>query len=124
MTRRPETKTVVAVREHDDDQSGNYLEAEAVNKTNDANNRQQSWWREAEIILAARAATGEPFSADDLRADGLGEPDKPARWGTLFRLAADAGLIVSVGVLNSRRTQRHGSLSRVWVGAHGEGIAA
>ena len=33
-------------------------------------------------------------------------------------------LIVAVGVVNSKRAQRHGSLGRVWVGATGEGIAA
>lgn len=124
MTEPPNMKTAAAELQLDGDQNGNHLGGNAVTKTNDANNAQHAWQRDAEIILAARAATGEPFSAEDLRADGLGEPDKPARWGILFRLAAGEGLIVSVGVVNSRRAQRHGSLSRVWVGAHGEGIAA
>lgn len=124
MTRTPDTKTVVAVREHDDDQSGNYLGAGAMKKTNDANNSQHIWRRQAEITLARRAASGETFTAHDLRDDGLGEPDNPAMWGSLFRQAQMEGLIVTVGVLNSKRAQRHGSLSRVWVGAHGAGIAA
>lgn len=117
-------KEVVAELHLDDDQSGNYLRAEADTKTNDANTRQQSWCTAAAVTLAARAESGEPFTADDLRADGLGEPDKPSRWGGLFKHAAADGLIVSVGVINSRRAQRHGSLSRVWVGARGADIAA
>lgn len=116
MTEPPNTKTVVAVREHDDDLSGNHLGGNAMHETN--------WQRDAEIILAARAASGLPFTADDLRQDGLGEPDKPARWGNLFLQAQREGVIVSVGVLNSRRAQRRGSLSRVWVGTHGEAVAA
>lgn len=124
MTEPSNTKTAAAELQLDGDQSGNYLGAAAVHKINEANNGQQMWWRDAEIILASRAASGEPFTADDLRADGLGEPDKPARWGSLFRQAQMNGVIVAVGVVNSKRAQRHGSLGRVWVGATGEGIAA
>ena len=74
--------------------------------------------------IRAAVPSGEPFTANDLRADGLWEPDKPARWGSLFRQAQMEGVIVSVGVLNSKRSQRHGSLSRIWVGAQREGLAA
>jgi len=95
-----------------------------MTKINATNNDQNIWRRQAEITLARRAASGEPFTADDLRADGLWEPDKPARWGSLFRQAQMEGVIISVGVMNSRRRQRRGSLGRVWVGATGEGIAA
>ncbi|WP_115296104.1 hypothetical protein [Dermacoccus nishinomiyaensis] len=104
--------------------SGDHLEGNAVHQINEPNNGQQTWWRDAEIILAARAASGAPFTADDLRADGLDEPVKPAYWGMLFQQAQAHGVIVSVGVMNSRRRQRRGSLGRVWVGATGEGIAA
>ena len=124
MTEPPNTKTAAAELQLDGDQNGNYLGAAAVHQINEPNNGQQTWWRDAEIILAARAASGAPFTADDLRADGLDEPVKPAYWGVLFQQAQAHGVIVSVGVMNSRRRQRRGSLGRVWVGATGEGIAA
>lgn len=124
MTEPPHTKTNTAELQLDGVRKGHYVEAGTVQHTNEPNNGQQTWWRDAEIILAARAASGAPFTADDLRADGLGEPVKPAYWGMLFQQAQAHGVIISVGVMNSRRRQRRGSLGRVWVGATGEGIAA
>ncbi len=73
MTEPSNTKTAAAELQLDGDQSGNYLGAAAVHKINEPNNGQQTWWRDAEIILAARAASGAPFTADDLREFATGK---------------------------------------------------
>ena len=76
----------------------------------------EQWRADAEKLVSEFAATGRPFTADDLRDAGLAEPDHQNRWGGLFRTMAGWGVIRCVGVANSRKPSRHGSLGRVWQG--------
>jgi hypothetical protein len=75
-------------------------------------------WRErAEALAVKFAHWGEPFSADDLRAYGLDEPDHPNRWGALFNTLSGRHLIQQAGFTTSTRPERHGSVLRLWTGA-------
>ena len=76
------------------------------------------WWRSsAERAVRVLAATGRPFTAFDLVDHcGVTEPDSSARWGGLFRRAAQQGVIEPTGAEASRRPTRAGSLCRVWRG--------
>ena len=64
--------------------------------------------------IEVRAATGEVFSADDIRGD-LGGVSGPSV-GSAFRTAATKGAIRIHGVTNARSLSRHGSISRLWRG--------
>jgi hypothetical protein len=76
-----------------------------------------SWWREtADRAVRQLASEGREFDVDDVRGLGVGEPDHPARWGSVFVAAAHAGLIEAVGARRSTRQARRGSLLRVWRG--------
>jgi hypothetical protein len=75
------------------------------------------WRRKALTVITDLATTGRVFEAYDVVRDGCPEPDHPARWGAIFRVAAQAGLIVSAGAGPSSRPTVHGSLCRKWRGA-------
>jgi hypothetical protein len=76
------------------------------------------WWLDGALrAIREMAATGREFGADDLRVTyGLSEPDHPAAWGALFRIACRKGWIVPVGARPSRTSSRQGSLIRTWRG--------
>lgn len=75
------------------------------------------WWRScAEAAVRNLARTGRDFTADDVRALGMSEPDHPNRWGGLFRWAARAGLVEEAGARRSSTVSRKASLVRVWRG--------
>lgn len=76
-----------------------------------------SWWYDsARRALEWLAQTETPFDAYDLTEMGVPDPDHPNRWGSLFRVAKDEGLITPVGYRESRRPSRAGGVCRVWVG--------
>lgn len=75
------------------------------------------WWRDcATRALGWMADLGQPFDAYDLTLLGVPDPDDPHRWGGLFRVACQRGLIESVGYAPSRRPTAQGSVCRVWRG--------
>jgi hypothetical protein len=74
------------------------------------------WIAKAETVLAALAATGEPFTVDDLRRAGIEDPDIPQRWGALFAVAQNRGTIVLVGLLLHRTTGGASTGIRQWRG--------
>lgn len=74
-------------------------------------------WRERAVgIVEGLAASGRPFTADDLRAAGLPEPDTPNRVGALLSSMARRGVIRDVGYAKATRRSRHCGLVRVWEG--------
>src|SRR5215212_1422725 len=75
------------------------------------------WWRDcAARALKWMAESGQDFDAWDLVQLGVPDPDDHHRWGGLFRVAAQQGLIESVGYAPSRRPTAGGSIARVWRG--------
>lgn len=66
-------------------------------------------------LIARYAATGKPFSSNDLR-DQIPEGVRPNAIGGRFREAARKGLIRSVGWVPSSKQNTHGHPVRVWQG--------
>ncbi|MFJ5861510.1 hypothetical protein ACIQCM_08805 [Pseudarthrobacter sp. NPDC092439] len=76
-----------------------------------------SWREEAKHALEAEAATGRAFDAYDLQErHNLTAPASTQEWGSLFRVAAQRGLIQSIGFHVSRRPSRSGGVCRIWIG--------
>ena len=81
-----------------------------------------TWKEEATIELRKLAASGVPFSSDDLTAkvgvpDGTHSPNGVnSGVGGIFGGAARAGLIEMVGVMKSSSSHRKGGMIRVWRG--------
>lgn len=73
-------------------------------------------------FLATRGHTKlRPFTSEDVRlhADRLGLPEPPSlrAWGNVYRRAVKEGLIVKVGVAQSRAAHCHCSFVSQWVAA-------
>lgn len=82
-----------------------------------ANGNGSAWWRScADAAIAYLAATGLPWSSDDLYDLGLPPAEHPCRIGGAVHAAAKAGLIRQTGFALSRRRSRHAGVVRVWVG--------
>lgn len=62
------------------------------------------------------AGRGQDFTADDVTALGVPDPDHPSRWGSLFAAAKRDGIISPVGYVASSRPSRNGGVTRVWRG--------
>lgn len=75
-----------------------------------------AWAELCDEAIAKRAATGAPFQAFDLVADGLAEPLSPNAWGARFRVARVRGLIEQVNFGTSARPTSQSSALRVWRG--------
>lgn len=76
------------------------------------------WWFDiAERALAICAESGSEFTAQALRDLGVPEPEHPNRWGALFKVASQKGIIVPVRFSVSTRRARHGGVLRIWRGA-------
>jgi hypothetical protein len=82
-----------------------------------AENALDSRWRvAAQLEISRLAASGMPFSADDLR-DRVGDPiGSPSGIGSLFRAASKAKEIVPCGWVESRRPAAHSRPLRLWRG--------
>lgn len=79
-----------------------------------------AWTRSAWNLLCAYAASGEPFSADDLvRNVGL-PPDRNAV-GALFHHANQQGVIVKAGWATGQRPEQRGRAIRLWRGTGKKG---
>lgn len=75
-----------------------------------------AWKAAALAVLRDLASAGDDFSIDDLRRHGIGEPDKPQRWGSLFAVMKNYGLIQLVGLQQHRTPKGDGNLVRRWRG--------
>jgi hypothetical protein len=75
------------------------------------------WTTQALKVIESAALTGEPFDAYDLTSWGLPNPPSSSMWGSLFREAARAKIIVKAGIHESQRPSRARGLCRVWIGA-------
>ena len=75
-----------------------------------------SWHSDALDMLAAWAASGLSFTAEDLRRSMRPAPF-PNDWGNVFQCARRAGLITTVGFKESEQPSRKGGVIRVWVAA-------
>lgn len=76
------------------------------------------WWKACALAgVEHLAATGTPFTAYDVAALGVPEPDHPNRWGAVMNIAARAGTIRAAGYVPSPRPTVHRSVVRQWIGA-------
>lgn len=87
--------------------------------------RSDPWWRtSADRAVEALAASGVPFSIDDVRDLGVTEPDHPNRWGGLFGAHSKRGRIERTGrTVRSRHPERNGSRVPEWHGVPRERAA-
>lgn len=97
---------------------------DAVQAADAAINRLFRTYLESALVDCIEA--GEPFSADDIRAqakkraeldDRLFDP-APNLLPSVIGRAAQAGVIVRTGTVNARRKTRHASRNGVYVSAH------
>lgn len=80
------------------------------------------WTRDSvSRAIAFLAASGRPFTTDDLRDLGA-DADHPNRWGAGVKAAVTAGTIECVGFTASTRPSRHGGILRVWRGVPAGGV--
>lgn len=78
-------------------------------------NAPADWKNAATAVLARLAATGEPFTTDDVWA-ALPRPPEPRALGALIRSAAIAGKIRRVGWRISERPECHRRPVAMWTG--------
>lgn len=75
------------------------------------------WWSDVALRnVYALAATGLPFTNDDVRDRGVPDPHHHNQWGGVYATAAQAGVIECVGFRVARRRERAGGVLRVWRG--------
>jgi hypothetical protein len=75
------------------------------------------WKATADAAIDQLAATGQPFTADDVRALGVPDPDSRKAWGARFLSASRAGRIIRVGYVPSKRPSVHAHPIAQWRGA-------
>lgn len=75
------------------------------------------WWESGALTaIEALAKSGQPFTAADLDALGVGQPDHPCRWGSVFAKAKQLGIVRKIGYSASRRPSRSKGVCAVWTG--------
>lgn len=98
--------------------AGEQLAADGMRQAREAE-RVETWVQAAGRILEQLAATGRPFTADDLIAR-VGLPDvgtnRNNAVGAVVSCAARSGLIVRTGYRPSERTATRGRVVAVWQG--------
>lgn len=75
----------------------------------------EEWRAAAETALLDCIAAGEPFDVDDIRARGVGDPDKQQRWAALFAFARNRGWIELEALTIRRPAKGDARPARVWV---------
>ena len=80
-------------------------------------NADDLWKEQADAAIDQLAATGEPFTADDVRDLGVPDPASPKAWGARFLAASRQGRITRVGYVPSRRPSVHAHPIAQWRGA-------
>ncbi len=87
-----------------------------------ADDASHPWWRAAaKEAIADLAASGRPFTSDDIHARVGAEPSRRAGLGALLLAAARRGEIVPVGFRQSERREAHARNVRVWQGTPAAG---
>lgn len=81
------------------------------------------WEHKAAAAIRAHAATGEPFTADDLHANELAGEPLGGLLQAALQAAAAQGIIRKVGVARSTRPERKSGYTGVWAGGKREGEA-
>lgn len=76
----------------------------------------EEWHADAVAMLTAWAASGLPFTAEDLRKSMRPAPSDKAP-GNAFQAARRLGLITCIGYKESTDRSRKGGIIRVWTGA-------
>lgn len=76
----------------------------------------EDWKASALAAMHQLAADAVEFSIDDVRRRGVEEPDKPQRWGSLFAVMKNEGVIELVGLQQHRTPKGDGNLVRRWRG--------
>lgn len=76
-----------------------------------------AWRVDAEAALHELAASGDVFTIDDLRRAGIPDPDKPQRWGALFAVMRNVGVIECAGAQEHRIKAGDAQLIRQWRGS-------
>ena len=79
-------------------------------------NSDEEWKDAVDAVIARLAATGEKFTADNVRAAGVGEPHHPNAWGARFTAARRKGLVERIGFDESARPAGHARAVAVWRG--------
>lgn len=74
------------------------------------------WSDDALLAIQKRAEHGGTFDAYDLTEAGLRKPPHPNMWGSVFRAAAELGIIHHEGWRKSRRPSRAGGVCSYWAG--------
>lgn len=82
----------------------------------DSRDDHADWRTEVDREIDRLAATGLPFTADDVRARGIPDPISAKAWGARFLAAAKQRRIVRVGYQPSRRPSVHAHPVAVWRG--------
>jgi hypothetical protein len=77
---------------------------------------EKDWKANAFDHLEALAKSGATFTADTLRARGVGEPPHPNQWGSVFGTASRRGIITKADYSSSTRKSRHGGFLHAWRG--------
>lgn len=75
------------------------------------------WKQLVDAGIDRLAATGQPFTADDVRDLGIPDPTSPKAWGARFLAAAKQGRIRRIGYVPSRRASVHAHPIAQWTGA-------
>lgn len=70
-------------------------------------NTAQAWRDAADRAITRLAATGRPFTADDVRAQAGDPPGHPNALGARFLAARRSGLLEEVGYVRSTRPDAH-----------------
>ncbi|MEC3853463.1 hypothetical protein [Paenarthrobacter ureafaciens] len=81
-----------------------------------------AWRADAVAAVHTLAASGRVFTVDHLRRAGIPDPDKPQRWGALFAVMRNSGVIECAGMQEHRIKAGDSQLIRQWRGsanAHG-----
>lgn len=85
----------------------------------------EEWRAAVDIRIEALAASGDPFTSDDVsRSTGDSPTGSPGAMGARFSAAVKRGVIRRVGYVPSRRVSVHGHPVALWVGAQREEGAA
>lgn len=84
----------------------------------------EAWRASVDAVIDTLAASGQPFTADDVSAlTGDSPTGSRGAAGARFQYAARRGVIRRVGYVPSRRPSVHAHPVALWVGADAQAVA-
>lgn len=86
-------------------------------------NADDKWKQRVDEAIGRLAASGVPFSSNDLRKMDLGEPHHPNAWGARILAASNRKLIEKVASVPSDKPSTHGHNLGLWRGKASEAAA-